>query len=70
MYRGYWVRQRLRDVIQRAKYCNDEESSLEEDIDLDMNEVSSVWMSMLIHCMLHSSLANFSSFFNAGFVWR
>ena len=38
MYRGYWVRCKLRQVMQHAKYVSDEENSLEEDIDLNMNE--------------------------------
>ena len=35
VYRGYWVRCKLREVIQEAKYESEEDSSLEEDIDLN-----------------------------------
>jgi hypothetical protein len=38
MYRGYWVRCKLRQVMQHAKCVSDEENSLEEDIDLNVNE--------------------------------
>ena len=35
VYRGYWVRCKLSEVIQKAKYKSEDDSSVEEDIDLN-----------------------------------
>ena len=41
MYRGYWVRSRLCEVMQGARRVSNEENSLEEDVDLNlMDDVS------------------------------
>lgn len=37
-YRGYWIRRKMHEVIEQAKYSSDEGSSLEEDINLTICE--------------------------------
>ena len=43
MYRGHWVRRRLREVMEGARCVSEEEDSFDEDINLDsMDEVRTI----------------------------
>ena len=43
VYRGFWVRRKLQEVIKSAKYVSDEEDSMEEDIDLNITDEVSLF---------------------------